>query len=545
MDKLFKLITACLLTLAFVCAPALAGTVAKAIDGELGLKLQGYDDDSLLYRLNEYRTLPEDGVVSRLRLEYLCPRTGSTVRLFATDVGEDDVKELFYASYRDDLTFALDYEKTPHLINLGSHYFTERMAETYKLNILPLSKVHGSLLWGVEDKVGRASSANYVGQKNEKRAVELVGNAGIANILLGFADEELNERYRAHGSDEITASVNLAPSVKTFGIFSYEKKDYDLAMTTMSSSIEQENTELSTLFTLNKNLYVSSVFSRQDRSNSTGGAISYEDRYFSTTLGYRNRFGKFGLTYKNVDRDYTGADIADRDNRSLQLKGSTRWSFIGFKLDYVHGYKDSSGITNSNLIDFEELNTEYGKTSLTFSLLDFKKFAFNFHLKRDYRKHSPHASYGTSENVSTNNGFTSHYMAEENLIFFLNYYELKNIMQGRQKFWRLDSGTGLMANIDTTFEIYDDTNYFQIGGVYSYTAATDIILDFYSANSKLLDPQDSNRIRERVLTLKVEHEISKTNAVNSGITLNSYEETLGPEFSSANTLYEVEFARKF
>ncbi|MFH1537524.1 MAG: hypothetical protein ABIH66_01100, partial [bacterium] len=141
--------------------------------------------------------------------------------------------------------------------------------------------------------------------------------------------------------------------------------------------------------------------------------------------------------------------------------------------------------------------------------------------------------------------FTSHYMAEENLIFFLNYYELKNIMQGRQKFWRLDSGTGLMANIDTTFEIYDDTNYFQIGGVYSCTAATDFILDFYSANSKLLDPQDSNSIRERVWTLKVEHEISKTNAVNSGITLNSYEETLGPEFSEANTLYEIEFVRKF
>jgi len=541
MKNIFKAVIACLIGTAAVSQDANAWSMfGGPVSGEIGIKATGYDTDTgKLYRFNEFKTLPRDGSLSIFDMQYLSSSDSTKAILSTSNIAEDDVEGELYLNYKNYLTFSAGYEKTPHQLDLANAYYTERVAENYKLSILPLSKIHGILTWGVEDKTGRKSATGFVGQKSENRSLELVGEAGMARILLGLGQEELNERYRAHGSDEMSVSVSLAPSANTFGILSYNEKEYDLDMAVRSSTIERENTDLSALFTLTNNLYIASTFSNRQRSNTTAGSLSFEDNYFMTNIGYRSSMGKLGLTYKMVNRDYSGTGVDSLDTESLQIKGSTRFSIIGLKANYVHGYRDMAGVNNANLINYEELNSEFGRSEIEVSLLGFKKFALAYHLKRNYRKNTIYATYGTSSNQSVDEGFSSHYIADEDLMLYMNYYELENRMQGRQLFIR--NGRVL----DSTYQIYDDTDYFQIGGVYSYARATDLKFDYFYAQSDLLDPHDSNRILEKVLSLKLEHEITRTHSVNTGFTWNSYEDGLDGSVSRGNCMYEIEFLRKF
>lgn len=536
-------IKACLTTLVLVLLCS-ALSFALPIDGELGITARGYDEDEItLYRLREFQSLPNDGSVSTLRIVDLFPGDTALLWINGFNLGEDDAAGDLYVGLNDLATFAAGYGKTQHLLDLENNFFTERIIEKYALNVFPLSDFGVAVKYSIEDKAGRIATPTYVNQENEVSEVDVRGRIGGLVVTAGLSDEEFSENDYAHETDGAEAAVNWTPGDYYFGA-AWAKKDIDPAMTNPNSTIELTRTDLVSSLLFAHNLSLTTLYSSLKRSNLADGAISYDADTIYTALNISSRFGKAVISYKNVQKDFANADIDSLDTETFAIKGSSKISFLGVKAGYIHSDRDASGVSD-NLINFSEQNAESTKQNMEVYLIGFKKFWMSVYGNRTSNKYTPSAIYGTTVSQSRVVGVSSSYAANENFMLTLNIFENQDRMESRQRFWRTDDVSGLNTIIDTTFQIADDTDYFQATAYYNYSSATDITLDFTASSSNLKDPQRDNRVKERILTLSIDKELTHSYSLNTTFTISSYDDMLDPTFSKGNGMVEMELTRKF
>lgn len=536
-------IKACLTTLVLVLlCPALS--FALPIDGELGVTARGYDEDEItLYRLREFQSLPNDGSVSTLRIVDLFPGDTSLLWINGFNLGEDDAAGDLYLGVNDLATLEAGYGKIQHLLDLENNFFTERIIEKYALNVFPLYDFGVAVKYSIEDKAGRIATPTRVNQENEVSEVDVRGRIGGIVVTGGLSEEDFSENDYAHETDGAEAAVNWTPGDYYFGA-AWAKKDVDPSMTNPNSTVELSQTDLVSMLPFSDDLSLTTLYSNLQRSNQADGAISYDVDTIYTALNISSRFGKAVISYKNVQKDFEDADIDSLDAESFAIKGSSKISFLGVKAGYTHSHRDSSGVSE-DLINFAEQTAELSKKDIEVHLIGFRKFQMSVYGSEISNKYTPGALYGTTANRARCVGVSSSYAANENFLLTLNIFENQDRMESRQYFWRTDDVSGLNTILDTTFQIADDTDYFQATAYYNYSSSTDITLDFTASESRLKDPQRDNRVKERILALSIDKALTPSYSFTTVLTVSSYDDMLDPTFSKGNGMVEFELTRKF
>ena len=412
--------------------------------------------------------------------------------------------------------------------------------------LYPISKIRITAGYRFDDKVGKLDANHSVGQKEKVQSGGIQITTGDGIFDAGLSSTEFVETNVAHDGDGLSLYAGTKQDKNLFAAVSVNNKDYDPAMINAGKTLEINNTDFSGAYNFSNNLSLSSVFSKQERNNTNAGSLSFEDTYFSTSLNISSRLGKAAVTYKNVDRDFTGGAINTKTTKSFRLKASTDLTkFLGFKLDYTHGYNDVSGISNLGLTNFDEFSGEFRNQKLSFNLIGFKKFSLEYYEIHNYKNYNPIATQGTMAYKTNNSGFTSTYLANDSTTLNMSYYTLESRMVSRQKFWRDNAGTGLADNVDLTFAIDYDTTLLQLGAEYQLMGNTTLCLDYLLANSSLADLHQDNMINERELGISLQKELNKRRSLKAGVTRNYYDDRLDSTTSDKSTAIQFELINKF
>ena len=540
-----KAITAAaFLALLLLCA-APAGA---EVTGEIGAHGIGTDQtEGKLNHYREYRNLPQGMSLSLVDVQFpLLHSRGGYFRFHGTDIGEGDVSALFQAGLGRSLTLQGGYDKTPHMLSITGNYHTIRDAEHIRANLFPLGKVNFSASYSNEDKTGRLNNAVYVGQKARDKSFDANGTLGDAVISFGIKDAELQHSTVAHEQDGMGLTITLNPKniKRLYGVFSYDEQEYDPSMTNAARTLELKRMDLAGAYALRRNVTLTSNLSSYERSSSSLGTVSYDDDALGFGVNVRSKLGsKLALKYKIADRDYTNAGITNRETSTFNIKGSTRWYFMGIKAEYEKAHRDVSGGSTTTLWNFSQLPGESIDQNYSVSLLGFKRFFGMLYATNNKDSYTPMATYGTTGRRTVTNGFTSVYNYTPNLDLTLDISNMENRTLGRQRFWMSDANGNALR--DFTLGIDYDTRYFMIGSNYYFEPGATFTFGYSTASSNLYDVQDSNQVRERTVSLGVEKQLTKKHMLTAGLSRTYYSDLLDTTFSSKNTVLEFEILRKF
>lgn len=523
-------------------APAAAGSFG----GELGIGTRGYDDDTTsLYRDREYQALPRDGYISVLKIGNLFEGKNLQYGFSGENLGEDDVDSRLYIGLGSSVMLRSSLLKTPHILDVPNNYYTQRTKEEHRVEFNLSGTTRLSVSTVNEDKVGRRSSHDYVGQKVKRKSISAQGKLSMFQLLLSFGEEQFYNNTSAYDADEMAFYATLGATGKRKIQFGTTEKKIKPFMSNHSPGLKLSNNDISNAMFFGRNLYLLSFYSNQKRERDTTGYLMFEDNYYSTSLNYRGKTWKGGVSYKKVERDYSGARISGDDSETLTVEGSTSLSFIGLKGKFEHSYKEVSNLPTDDLIIFAERESEFAESKVTANLLGFKKFGLTYTENRKYKKYIPHFTYGTMTNISVTQGLSSYYIPDERSSFNLSYYILENKTSGRYKFWRQSDFSGLFDSIDSSLSIYNETEYVHFGGNFIYSEKVSFHGSIYSSLSRIHDPNGDNRIRESALNIGMTKFYPMDISLNLGLTLSKYSEMVYSGFAGGNAELDVEVLKKF
>lgn len=519
---------------------------AAAIDGTLGVGWRGYDDDTLsLTRSREYRILPRDAYVSELEIGNLFQGHNLQYGFKGNNIGEDDVVSSLYLGLNSLAMLRSSYVKIPHMLDIKNNYSTLRVREEHRVDINLSSTTRATVSVMNEDKTGRRSSLEYVGQKTKRKSISAQGKLGPAQLLLSFGEEEFYDNKSAYDGEMSQGYVTIGATTKRRLQYGVTEKKFKPFISNTSPGLKISNNDVATALYFGKSVYLLSFYSNQKRERETTGFLTFEDDYYSTALNYKGALGKGSIGYKKVERDYAGGRVSGDETETVSAQGSTSLSFLGIKGKFEHGYKEVSGLPKDDLIIFAERESEFAESKVVVSLLGFEKFGLNYSENRKYSKYVPHYTYGTGTRISVNQGFSSYYVADERSSYNMSYYVLENKTTGRYKYWRWSDTSGLFDPIDSALSIYNETEYLYFGGNYIYSEKVSFQSDIFTSFTKLSDPNGSNRIRETSLSLGMTKLYPMDVTLRLGLTLSKYKETVYSGFAGGNAELDVEVLKKF
>lgn len=523
-----------------------AQAFAWSLGGELGIGTRGYDEDSnSLTRDREYQALPRDGYISVFEIGNLFEGHNLQYGFSGRNLGEDDVDSSMYIGYKSAIMARSSYTKIPHMLDVRNNYYTQRTREEHKVEANLSGSARVKVSSATEDKTGRRSSLDYVGQKTRSKSISAQGKLSSVQLLLSFGEEEFFNNNSAYEADVTAAYATIGATTKRKFQYGSHVKDLKPFMGNTAPGLKISANDFSNALYFGKNIYLLSFYSNQKRERESAGFLVFEDNYYSTSLNYKGALGRGGVSYKKVERDYSGGRISGEESETMTAEATTSLSFLGIKGKVEHGYKEVSGLPKDDLIIFSERESEFAESKVVVSLLGFEKFGLNYSENRKYKKYVPHNTYGTATGISVTQGFSSYYVADERSSYNLSYYILENKTSGRYKYWRWSDTSGLFDPIDSSLSIYNETEYLYFGGNYTYSERVSFQGDIFTSLTRALDPNGANRIRETSMSLSMTKLYPMDLSLRLGLTLSKYEEALYSGFAGGNAELDVELLKKF
>lgn len=548
--------------LALVCSMAHAAN----IDGELSVKTNGLDYTKTQHPwLREYSTLPQDESISAFSFRMPLIKKRGLLTFEGLNLGEDDASAEASYSFRDYFSYNAEINKIPHLVNLSSRLSTERVDQIYSLNIMPLSPVRVKAYMQTEDKTGRYLVPGNlipetVGHKKEVVGGEGQAFIGNAVVTLTGSNEKLSDANWGHEADGQGLTVALRPQSRLWASYSTKENEYSSYFgSAATNTVEIKQSDMSFQYTFNKSLTMTSVFSNlkrtNTRSNTTlarGRARDYDDDRIVASLYYKCPKGsRLSLTYTNKDRDYAGSstNITNRSSESFRLKAATKVSILDINTSYTNGHRDTAGYTASTWLfntsrvwNYRDMSGEFFDSKTSVSLRGFKNFTLVFTSNKSNVRNNAPETYGTQSFTTKTNGFTSVYHVTDATDFTLGYYENSNRMIGRQSF--VYNGS-VLPDLDITLPVTFDTTWFQIGGSYSMDKDTQLFADYSTSKSDLVDLHDTNRVKDRTLSVSVNQKLTESYSADFGYVMNYHDDRLDRNYSNKNTVFTLELTKTF
>lgn len=516
--------------------------------GELSIKGIGLDKETdKVYRLKEFGYYPDSGV----SVSTVLKKEGKKFRfnLSAKDIGENDVSALLSLDAGKLIITDTSYKKIPHVTSLTD--FTLRSTNIFSARLFPLSFVSVPVVIKEEDKVGRYTSdspAGFIGIGQKEKYWSAGADAAwkFANLSIEYKNSQLKQLQV--GSDLKSTSVLLQNAQNRKDMYcglSYTSADLTSTIANVKD-IEVRKWKFESSHNLTENFAVDGSYVASKRTNKNAGAISTDAKTYSLGWDYQFKSGNsdISMDYTKDKKDYSNAGIASEDVETWAFAAKKKLPFASLKANYELKDKNVSGVTASQLLDFNELASSAKSWGVNVSSKPVTRrgqLGGTYYLKRSVTEPVLVSSYGITSYRTNLNGVTLTYLLSDKITLMYNYVLTEWRKTGSFKYHQ-----SMGSDMDAMFSVFDNNEFHQGVIDFALSDKTSLSAGYWESNSQGYDPVNADTsAREQEISLSGQHAFKHDLSLSVLLKRNIYKDALNAVSNGQTNLVEVELTKKF
>jgi hypothetical protein len=434
-----------LLTIGLIAGLAgLASVEARAADSyadyppelELSLSVSNLDyrKGSFNQMLERYRDIPENG-----ELKWLHYRSTDLpdydLEVWVKNAGRDHGWAAATLAVANSLFIFVEGAGIPY--NVDSESGFKRFKSTGRVEWLPTGwlTVYGGL--SEEDKTGRRSETQAVGQKAETMTWGAAADWKPVYVLVNGVSEDLSETEFGNSMSLVEYAGQLQPSDRLLLSLGGSVAGLDSRRTAGPTPTEANLNTVSAgaSYELARDWTADISYDGVDYGDDNEGGLDMRSTRVSGAVSFYFPDGMVQVHGASEDRDYVGADITGQEIRTTGIRA--RYRYRGYQLNAYHDAenRDTSGIGNIHLTNTEDLPLQSRVSGASISGMPVLNLFVQYNLRfvennynrvdvvgvylHKYRHQSFTASYPLTERVSVAYTFSDNEFLSRGSRYFL------------------------------------------------------------------------------------------------------------------------------